>query len=83
MIISGKRKEMNGLSNNSMKTIIFSVILATAIQLTIGQSIEINPIKARNEYLVFKTGSIEIPTKYEYHYLSINIKKLNKPLKVF
>jgi len=51
-----------------MKTTIFSVILATAIQLTIGQSIEIDPIKAQNGYLVFKTGSIEISTNYKYHY---------------
>jgi len=58
-----------------VKTIIFFIILATVIQLTIGQSIEINPIKAQNGYLVFKTGSIEIPTYYEYHYLSINITK--------
>jgi len=35
MIIPGKRKEINGLSKNSMKTIIFSLILASAIQLTI------------------------------------------------
>jgi len=52
MIIPGKQKEMNGLRNNSVKTIIFSIILATAIQLTIGQGIEINPIKAQNGYLV-------------------------------
>jgi len=75
MIITGKQKEMNGLRNNLVKTIIFSIILATVIQLTIGQSIETNPIKAQNEYLVFKTGSIEIPTNYEYHYLSVNITK--------
>jgi len=47
-----------------VKTIIFSIILATVIELTIGQSIEINPIKAQNGS--FKTGSIEIPTNYEY-----------------
>jgi len=57
MIILGKRKEGNGLSNNSIKTIIFSLILAIAIQLTRGQSIEINPFKAQNGYVVFKTGS--------------------------
>jgi len=43
--------------------------------MTIGQNIEINPIKAQNGYLVLKTGSIEIPTNYEYHYLSVNITK--------
>jgi len=64
MIFPGKQKEMNGLRNNSVKTM-----------KTIGQSIEINPIKAQNGYLVFKTGSIEIPTNYEYHYLSVNITK--------
>jgi len=58
-----------------VKTIIFSIILATVIQLRIEESIEINPIKAQNGYLVFKTGSTEIPTNYEYHYLSVNITK--------
>jgi len=66
---------MNGFRNNSVKTIIFFIILATVIQLTIEQSIETNPIKAQNGYLVFKTGSIEIPTNFEYHYLSVNITK--------
>jgi len=32
MIIPGKQKEMNGLRNNSVKTIIFSIILASVIQ---------------------------------------------------
>jgi len=71
MIISGKHKEMKGLGNNSVKTIIFCIIWATVIQLTIGQSITINPTKTQNGYLVFKTGS----TNYEYHYLSVNITK--------
>jgi len=66
IIIPCKQKEMKGHRSNSVKTIIFSIILATVIQLPIGQSIEINPIKAQNGYLVFKRGSIEIPTNYEY-----------------
>jgi len=37
MIIPGNQKEMNELRNNSVKTIIFSTILATVIELTIGQ----------------------------------------------
>jgi len=77
MIIPGKWKEMGGLNNISMNL----VILATAIQLTIGQSIEINPIKAQNGYVVFKTGSIEIPSNYEYHYLSVNITKTEQTFK--
>jgi len=38
-------------------------------------NIEVNPISAKNGYLIFQTGTMEIPTSYEYHYLSINITK--------
>lgn len=34
-----------------------------------------NPIQAKNGYLIFKTGSINIPINYEYHYLSVNLTK--------
>jgi len=40
-----------------------------------GQSLEVNPIQAKNGYLIFNTGSISLPTNYEYHYLFVNITK--------
>lgn len=32
----------------------------------------INPLSAMNGYLIFQTGTMEIPN-YEYHYLDINM----------
>lgn len=40
-----------------------------------GSNIEVNPINAKNGYLIFQTGNTEIPVNYEYHCLSINITK--------
>jgi len=64
-----RSQEQLGENNN------FLYNISICNSMTIGQSIEINPIKAQNGYLVLKTGSIEIPTNYEYHYLSVNITK--------
>jgi len=38
-------------------------------------NIEVNPISAKDGYLIFQTGTMEISTSYEYHYLGVNITK--------
>jgi len=40
--------------------------------------IEVNPISAKNGYLIFQTGTMEIPTSYEYQYLSITKTHIRK-----
>lgn len=54
--------------------IMLSCILSLIITVKCN-NIEVNPINAKNGYLIFQTGTMEIPTSYEYHYLSINITK--------
>jgi hypothetical protein len=40
-----------------------------------AQNLEVTPIQAKNGYLIFQTGSIDLPINYEYHYLSVNLTK--------
>lgn len=57
------------------KAVIFTIFIICLISSAHTQSVEVNPIYAKNGYLIFQTGSIDIPVNYEYHYLSINITK--------
>lgn len=45
------------------------------------QNIDINPIQAKNGYLIFQTGNIDLPTNYEYHCLTVNLTKTEQTYK--
>jgi len=55
---------------------IIQFLLMYFIQQTNGQSLEVNPIQSKNGYLIFKTGTINLPINYEYHYLAVNLTKI-------
>lgn len=42
-----------------------------------GQSLEVNLIQSKNGYLIFTTGTINLPINYEYHYLTVNLTKIH------
>jgi len=46
------------------------------IKKTNGQSLVVNPIQSKNVYLIFKTGTINLPFNYEHHYLTVNLTKI-------
>jgi len=60
------------------KTILFPImfLIILLIQQANGQSFEINPIQSKNGYLIFTTGTKNLPINYEYHYLTVNLTKM-------
>lgn len=57
------------------KAVLLTIFIICLISSAHTQSQEVNPIYAKNGYLIFQTGSIDLPVNYEYHYLSVNITK--------